>query len=482
MIQSDLNRNLEHLRGLMGNSSDFVIRELTIHGPSPSPCHTALCYLDGMIDKTALLETVIPSLLDRSKIHPQDDTADLLAHIRHHVMGVGEISSAASLKEALDSILSGGVLLLVEGSCTGLLLALSGWKDRGITESQTQSVIRGPQEAFTDTLRTNTTQVRRRVRHPGIRIISKKIGTSTRTDVAVMYLEGSADPDLVVQITNRLDQYPLDRVLESEYLEEWLLADKQKSVFPTIYNTDRPDTIAAGLLDGKIAIFVDGTPFVLLAPALFIEFIHSSEDYYQSNIYSNVIRVLRYISLLVCLLAPSVYIALTTYHQDMLPTQLLLSLAAQREGIPFPAFVEALLMEVTFEILREAGLRMPRTIGQAVSIVGTIVIGQAAVEANIVSAVMVIIVSITAISSFVIPSYTMSIALRLLRFGFMGLSATFGAYGITIGLFILILHLCSLESVGVPYLSPLAPYSKSKQKDALLRFPHWAFRSRRPKV
>ncbi|WP_255305619.1 spore germination protein [Paenibacillus sp. Mc5Re-14] len=250
------------------------------------------------------------------------------------------------------------------------------------------------------------------------------------------------------------------------------LHDKQLTIFPLFYNSDRPDSIAAGIMEGKIAIFVDGSPFAILAPAVFADFLQSAEDYYQSFVYSSIIRILRYICLAICMLAPAIYVALTTFHQDMIPTVLLLSLSAQREGVPFPAFVEAMIMEVVFEILREAGLRMPRTVGQAVSIVGSIVIGQAAVEANIVSAVMVIVVAITAISSFVIPSYTFAIPIRILRFAFIGIAAMFGVYGLTVGILMLFVHLNGLHSFGVPYLSPFANYKSSEQRDAILRFPY----------
>lgn len=237
-----------------------------------------------------------------------------------------------------------------------------------------------------------------------MQVFTIKVGRLSKTDVAIMYINNLADEELIQQLVERLSNAHQERVLEGEYLEEILLGKKKVTIFPIFYNSDRPDTIAAGIMDGRIAIFIDGTPFVLLVPSLFVDFIQSAEDYYQSYIYSSFIRILRYIGMFICMFVPSIYIALTTYHQGMLPTQLLLSLIAQREGIPFPAFVEAMLMEVTFEILREAGIRMPRTVGQAVSIVGTIVIGQAAVEASIVSAAMVIIVAITGIASFVIPS------------------------------------------------------------------------------
>jgi spore germination protein KA len=462
-FSSRLQSNIESIQQLMGYSADFLVRELLIAGRRQA----ALFYLDGMVDKQAFQDAVISPLLDRA---PVEEVT--LRFLRESVLEAGDVTTAAVLEEAMEEIMSGSLLLLVDGLAEGLLIALPGWEDRSITESKTQAVVRGPQNSFTETLSTNTTLVRRRVKDTRIRLTAMKIGKMTKTDVAVMYIDGVADPELVERLVTRLKNVRQDCVLEGEYLEEILLEDKKRTIFPLFYNTDRPDSIASGIMEGKIAVFVDGTPFVLLAPSLFVDFIQSAEDYYQSYVYSNLIRILRYMALLICMLAPSIYIALTTYHQDMLPTQLLLSLAAQREGIPFPAFVEALLMEVTFEILREAGIRMPRTIGQAVSIVGTIVIGQAAVEASIVSAAMVIIVAITAISSFVIPSYAMSVPIRLVRFVFMGLAAAFGAYGLTVGMIGLIIHLSTLYSFGVPYMSPLAPYNRAEQKDAIFRFPY----------
>ncbi|MUT67011.1 spore germination protein [Paenibacillus sp. NEAU-GSW1] len=462
-ISPILSMNIERLRTLMGGSSDFIIRELAF---SNKARRGALFFLDGMVDMQVLQENVIAPLLERTPEHEFK-----MSYLRSSVLENGEIQPAHQMQEAIEQILSGSALLLVDGASEGLTISLSGWEDRSVTESKTQSVVRGPQDSFTETLRTNTTLVRRRVKDTRVRVLSVKVGTLTKTDVAIMYLDQVADSALVQTIVQQLQSAKQDRVLEGQYLEQILLKDKQKTIFPTLYNSDRPDSIAAGIMEGKVAIIVDGTPFVLLAPSLFVDFIQSAEDYYQAVYYSNFIRMLRYIALCICMLAPSVYIALTTFHQDMLPTQLLLSLAAQREGVPFPAFVEAVLMEFTFEILREAGIRMPRTIGQAVSIVGTIVIGQAAVEASIVSAAMVIIVSITAISSFVIPSYSMSIPIRLIRFVFMAMAASFGFYGLMIGIFILIAHLCQLQSFGIPYMNPTAPYRKKMQNDAILRLP-----------
>ncbi len=458
-----LEQNIDLIHYFMGKSSDVIVRELLL----PCKLRCVLFYLDGMVDKQALQDNVVTPLLERS---PENNVS--IHSLEERFINVSEVAKVQSIETALDQMISGGVLFLMDKANYGLIIPLPGWEDRGITESQTQTTVRGPQNSFTETLRTNTTQVRRIVKDTRVRISTVKVGKLTKTDIAIMYIKGLADEDLIKQLHERLQSISVDRILEGEYLEELLSKNKQWTLFPTSFNSDRPDSIAAGILEGKIALFVDGTPFVLLVPSFFTDFIQSADDYYQPYIYSSAIRILRYISLFICMLAPSVYIALTTYHQDMLPTQLLLSLAAQREGVPFPAFVEALIMEIAFEILREAGLRMPRTIGQAVSIVGTIVIGQAAVEAGIVSAVMVIVVAITAISSFVLPAYTMSLTTRLIRFGFMGFAAMFGAYGLTIGILILVVHLCSLQSYGFPYMSPIAPYLQGEQSDAILRFPY----------
>lgn len=284
-----------------------------------------------------------------------------------------------------------------------------------------------------------------------------------------MYLHGSANDRVLKEVRRRLKEIKTDAILESGFIEEFI-QDSNYSPFPTVYNTERPDVIAAGILEGRVAIFIDGTPFVLLVPALFSHFLQAAEDYYNRSDYG-LIRALRVVCLGIALLAPSLYIALTTFHQETIPTVLLISLAAQREGVPFPAFFEALLMEFTFEILREAGVRMPRMVGQALSIVGALVIGQAAVEAGFISAAMVIVVAITAISSFIVPGYSVAISIRILRFGMMILAATFGFYGITIGLLAIILHITSLKSFSVPYMTNFGPFIARNQKDVILRLP-----------
>ncbi|MGH1070676.1 spore germination protein [Bacillus cereus] len=378
--------------------------------------------------------------------------------------------------ELYDALLSGNTILLINKFKQGLIAGTSGGEKRGVQESTSQAVIRGPKDGFTENIRVNTALIRKRIKSPNLWLENLTIGIETQTNVSIMYINGIVNNSLVKEVKTRLKKIQIDGILESGQIEE-LIQDKTYTPFPTIYNTERPDVIAAGLLEGRIAVLIYGTPFILLVPALFVQFLQSPEDYYQRTDFG-LIRILRYMSLFIALVAPSFFIAITSFHQEMIPPPLLMSLAAQREGVPFPAFIEALIMEIAFEVLREAGIRMPRAIGQTVSIVGALVIGQAAVEAGLVSAAMVIVVSITAICNFTIPSFNMGIAIRISRFGFILLAGSFGMFGIIVGIFFLVLHLCSLQSFGIPYMTPLAPFSIKEQQDTLIRLPIWKILTR----
>lgn len=478
MKPRSLDQRLTMLRRTLGESEDLVVRTIRLEWAKPSPLHAAIVYLDGMVDMNTVQEAIIGAL------HRYEPTAsayefkpDVLKTLQEAVLDAGDVQIVGKVDDGLPKILSGHVLLLLDGMEAGLAIASMGWKERAVTDSTTQPVVKGPQEAFTETLRTNTSLIRKRVKDTRMRIVGRKLGNVTQTDVNVLYIEGIATPATVQEVMSRLDNISLRGVFEGEYIEEFF-RENQWTLYPTTYSTDRPDSVAAALVEGRIALVVDGSPFALIVPALFLDFIQSAEDYYQPPLYSNLIRLLRFLALFIATLAPSIYIAITTFHQDLFPTQLLLSLASQREGVPFPAFIEALFMEVTFEILREAGIRMPRTIGQAVSIVGTIVIGDAAVQAGIVSPIMVVVVAITAISSFVIPSYSLAISARILRFVYMSLAAAFGFFGLFIALMLTIIGLCRLDSFGVAYMSPEAPYRPLHNQDALFRFPFWLVRKK----
>ncbi|GGD76526.1 spore germination protein [Paenibacillus nasutitermitis] len=466
-LQENLHVNLKAVQNALGASPDLILKEIFLS----DGVMTAIVYIDGLVDLKGLHNSIIQNLMS-CKAHPQDvcNGRTLLDFIRNDILMAGDIGIINDQNTLLTCLLSGDAILLVNGCTECLRIGVSGWESRSVSEPITQTVVRGPMEAFNENLRTNTALLRRKIKDPHLWLEQRYIGKVTQTTVAIMYLKNVAADSIVKEVRSRLDQINIDGILESGYIEE-LIQDKTLSPFATIYNSERPDTIAAGILEGRVAILIDGTPFALLVPALFIQFFQSAEDYAQRSDVSTLLRIIRFLSFFISLLAPSLYIAITTFHQEMLPTNLLINLAAQRDGVPFPAFFEALMMEITYEILREAGVRMPRTVGQAVSIVGTLVIGQAAVEAGIVSSVMVIIVSITAISSYVIPATSMSISVRMLRFLLMGLAASFGLFGILMGIIVLVLHLSSLRSFGVPYMSPLSPMNLKGQKDTFFRIP-----------
>ncbi|MDQ8735189.1 spore germination protein [Paenibacillus sp. LHD-38] len=474
-LYASLEENIGYIKTALGNSDDIVIREIRIG--SEGQFRAGICYTTGLTDIQSANDFINETLnLNLQKADTETTGIDLPL-LKDSLHSAGDIEAVTDFGPLLLSLLSGSLILLLDGYPQGFSIEMCGGERRSVSEPVNEAVVRGPRESFTESLHTNVALIRRKINDPNLWLESKRIGRVTKTNIVIMYINGIANDKIVEEVRARLDRIDIDAILESGYIEE-LIQDEAYSPFPTIYNSERPDVIAAQLLEGKIAILVNGTPFVLVVPALFISFFHSAEDYYQRADISSLIRLLRFIGIMIALLGPSLYIAITTFHQEMLPTQLLISLASQREGVPFPAFIEALMMEITFEILREAGIRMPRTIGQAVSIVGTLVIGQAAVDAGIVSAAMVIVVSITAISSFVFPSINMSISIRMLRFPLMGLAASFGIFGIIVGIIALVLHLCSLRSFGVPYMSPFAPMTIPDLKDTLIRMPHWALFSR----
>ncbi|KQL36123.1 spore germination protein [Psychrobacillus sp. FJAT-21963] len=473
-LKANLQENIQRIKDSLGSSSDIIIREIRIG--KEETIKAGIIYTDGLTDSNSLQNFILETLmLDikgtelQKKLSPEQN---LISVLKDFAMTVGEIKELTDFEVLFTGLLSGDTIILIDGYAQGLIISNKHWVERGVTEATAQVVVRGPREGFSENLRVNTALIRRRLKDPNLWMESKVIGKRTKTNVAMMYINGIANDKIVKEVRMRLDKIDIDGILESGNIEE-LIQDAPYSPFPTIFNTERSDVVAAALLEGRIAILVDGTPFVLIVPALFIQFFQSSEDYYQRADIASLIRLLRFFAFAIALLAPAFFIAVTTYNHVMLPPALLISLAAQREGVPFPAFVEAIIMEVTFEILREAGLRMPRSIGSAMSIVGAFVIGTAAVEAGIISAAMVIVVSITAISSFVSPTYDLAISVRILRFGFMAIAASFGLVGITIGLIALLLHLCSLRSFGVPYMSPVAPFNLSDQEDMFIRLPKW---------
>ncbi|OPX83513.1 MAG: Spore germination protein B1 [Pelotomaculum sp. PtaB.Bin104] len=479
-LSTDLQTNLRRIRSILSDCSDVVYREFDF--AQDEQIKLALIYVDGLVDKTQVSDQILRSLMIDAPLVEQGEEftkARALTLIKKKLLPIHQLSETNNLGQVIDAVLSGDSILLVDGHAYAIISTTRGWEARSVEESQTELVVRGPREAFVETLKVNISLIRRKIKNPNLKIESMKLGEVTKTDVAVVYIKGIVNDKIVTEVKERLNRIKIDAILETGYIEE-LIEDSPWSPFCTIGHTERPDKVAALLLEGRVAILVDGTPFLLFVPLLLVEALQSPEDYYERSLFSSTVRLLRWLSFVVSLLAPSLYIAIVAFHQEMLPTALLLSLAAQREAVPFPAFVETFLMELAFEILREAGIRLPRQVGQAVSIVGALIIGEAAVQAGLVAAATVIVVALTGIASFTFCYYA-STTIRILRFPIMVMAGTLGLFGLICAVLFILVHLATLRSFGVPFLSPLAPLSTGDLKDTAVRAPWWAM-LRRPRL
>lgn len=471
-IGGSISNNLSSIKEKLGNSADVVIQTFEV-GSNPAT-QVAIVYIEGIANNDYVHDLI---LFLNGKANETQNGNNKLESLKQKIVALGPIKETNEWNQSISSLLSGNLLIFIDGEKDVFIATSQGGDKRSLEEPTTQNTVRGPKDSFIEVIRSNTALIRKRIKNPNLRIESFQVGKQTKTTVEIMYIQGIAKEEIVQEIRERIQRIDIDSILESGQLEH-LIQDGVRTPFPTIYSSERPDVVSANILEGRVAIFVDGTPFVLIAPTQFFQFFQSSEDdYYRMDI-ATFLRVLRLFMFFVSILAPSLYIAFTTFHPEMLPTELLIVVAAQRETVPFPAFFEALLMEFTFEILREAGLRMPRAMGGAISIVGALVIGQAAVQAGLVSSAKVIVVSITALANFTIPSVDMAISTRLIRFVFMIGAAMFGLYGIVVLFIILTIHLCSLRSFGIPYMTPIGPMIPMDWKDTLIRGAIWKGRER----
>mgnify|MGYP001209474447 CR=1 FL=1 len=451
----------EDIQAMLGSPPDLICRSLT----TEENRSIQLIYLDSLVNRQAVDEFIVESV--RRNAFAEGPAASGSRYARE--LALAE-PYATVRDEAARAAASGQCVLIDDGRKRVCMIDAYDAPGRAIEEPMSEPTIRGSHEGFTENIRVNIGLIRKRILNPALRFEEMRIGSRSGTNVMIAWMDGLAPEALLQEIRRRLSAIRTDSVLESSYLEEFI-QDRILSPFPTILNTERPDKTAALLLEGKVAILTDGTPYVLIAPLTFFDLFCSSEDYFQRADIATFIRWLRFISFFVAVFAPSLFVAATTFHQELIPTELLISLSAQREGVPLPAFLEVMLMEIVFEIIREAGLRMPRAVGQALSIVGAIVLGQAAVEAGLISAAVVIVVAVTGITNFVVPVYSFGMSQRLLRFTFILLAGLLGLFGILCGTLMLIAHLVSLKSFGVPYMTPMAPAEAADWPDVLARAP-----------
>lgn len=466
-LTPSLTETLHALHEAFGVSSDLVIREVTVGGFA-----AALVSIEGMVDRHMMADAVILPLL---RLPPYPDAATLMRDIRETVLGFVDFLEADTVEQLAEFIMSGFAAVLIDGVATASLGGLQAFMIRGITEPSSEVSVRGSREGFTEAIRVNISMVRRRLKSPTLTFEMLSVGTLSRTAVCLCYLRDRVSRRLLRDVRRRLRSCPLETVLDSGYLRPFL-EDTRFSVFSGVDTTERPDTLCGKIAEGRIGVLVDGTPFVLVVPFLFSEHFQTMDDYTQHPLYASFIRSIKYVAFFVSLLLPGLYVAVGTHHAEALPSVLLLAFINSDRSTPFSLTAEALLIHFVFELMREAGLRFPKSVGHAVSIVGALVIGDAAVRAGLVSAPMVIVVALTSISAFVLPSLYGAIA--TVRFAFIVLGGAFGIYGVVPGLLLLLCSTCALSVRGIPITAPLSPFNLRAMRDVFIRT-GWRTLSRR---
>ncbi|AZR74922.1 hypothetical protein BBF96_12440 [Anoxybacter fermentans] len=469
--------NLCRMKKVFQDCSDVIFRELKLN--MDKPVAATIIYLDGLVDRVTLNNHILHSIMKIKKENYSDELTPIerLKRLKNLDLFVGEVKEERDMYKLINGVLSGEVILLLEKCDLALIINSRGWEARNVQEPEAESIIRGSREGFVETLRFNTALIRRRIKDPNLKLKMVQLGKKTNTDVAIMYIQGIAKDELIEEVEKRLKTVNIDGVFESGHLEEFI-EDNIYSPFPQIIITERPDRVAGNLLEGKVAIIVDGTPQVTIVPGVFIQFYQSPEDYYERAIFGSALRIVRLVSFLTAMTATSLYVALVAFHPYLIPSDIILSVAKSRVGVPFPTIMEAIFMESIIELIREASIRLPGSIGQIIGIVGALVIGQSAVQAKLASPILIIIVAISSISAYIVPQFSTSYSIRFMRFPMIFAAGTFGAFGIAMVWIWLLIHLCTLESFGEPYLAGAAPFRWNDVKDLILRLPLWMMKTR----
>lgn len=458
-LKPSLTDNLDTLRRTFDVSSDLVIREIAVAGYS-----AAVISIEGMIDRHMMTDAV---LLPLSRMPSTYKTAtDAMHDIEKTVLGFVDLLKADTIEQLSELIVSGFAAVLLDGVDYGVLGGLQAFMIRSVSEPSTEVGVRGSREGFTEAIRINISMIRRRLKTPALTFEMLTVGGVSKTAVCLCYMRGRVSDRLLSDVRKRIQDCPLDIVLESGYLQPFLEGER-RSLFTGVDVTERPDTLCGKVAEGRIGVLVDGTPFTLVVPYLFAEHFQSMDDYTEHPVYASFIRLIKYVSFLISLLLPGLYVAIGTHHADMLPSELLLTFINSARSTPFPLVAEAILIHFLFEIMREAGLRFPKSVGHAVSIVGALVIGESVVRAGLVGAPMVIVVALTSISAFVIPSLYGSIA--VLRFVFIILGGMLGLYGVMLGALLLLCSLVSVDVDTIPITAPITPFSLKAMRDVFIR-------------
>jgi spore germination protein KA len=464
-LSEPLQENIDRLKALfrMPPNKDLVLREFEV--ATQPPTRAVICFMEGLSDKTTINDSILQPLMLLSHLdhHVGDGgeyekTAFTIRAILHRLLPGNQVSEKYTLSSIAESLLSGDSVLIFDGCPTAIAVETKGFPGRSVSDPKNEQVVQGPHDAFVESFRVNVTLVRRRLKDPRVVTEILSVGQVSNTYVGLMYIDGIAAPKLIAEVKRRIDSLKVDAINSAGALEQYI-EDSPSSLFPGALTTERPDRVAAYLQEGHIALVVDNSPLAIVCPITFWALLQTAEDYYLRYPFGTFLRYIRFVALLVTLLVPASYVAIFNYHQEMIPTQLLFFVASTRENVPMPAAVELLGMDLAFELVREAGVRIPSVIGPTIGLVASLILGQAAVEANIVSPLMILVVAITGLSSFAIPNYLTNYGLRASRFLLILAALLLGFYGLAAGLFLFINYLAGMRSFGVPYLSPVAPTS-----------------------
>lgn len=473
---------------------DIVIREfsLLVHD---TQYNAFVIYIDGMVNSQSINEFILSPLMlrNRSNIYDEkqkkfvseenidnikvkkfkkENKLNLIDSIYNSLIPQNSVNKISKFSDVYSAINMGNCVLIIDSITTAFDVDVKGFKQRSIESPSNKIVVRGSQEAFVENLRTNTSMIRRIVNNENLVIETTQVGKLTKTNVAICYIKNIANEDLICEVRYRINNLEIDSLISSGQLEQ-LIQDSPNSLFPQIIATERPDKVTTHLLEGRVIVIVNGSPYVLVLPGIFVDFLASPEDLNLKFQFSNMQKIIRLIAMIFSFLLPGLYIAVTNYHQELIPTELLFTITAARESVPFPTIIEILLMEISFELIREAGLRVPTPLGSTIGIVGALILGEAAVSASLVSPILIIIVAITAICSFSIPDFSLNFTFRIYRFAYMFLGYSAGFLGVGFGLFIQLILMCNLKSFGVPYLTPYALDTNKRSISSYFVSPIW---------
>ncbi|OIJ20076.1 hypothetical protein BKP45_10400 [Anaerobacillus alkalidiazotrophicus] len=465
-VYKNVYKNAEEMKRILGENEGVFNRTFTIGKQNGKFAY--IFAVSGMVDTKVINENILSPLMNLELPNSPSETVQFLKYLKESVLTISEVEFEENLLLIPQIIFTGKVILFIDAEDKALVIDAQAMDVRGIEQSVNESVLRGARDAFNEDIGTNLSLVRRRIRDPKLHCEPMIIGKQTHTKVVITYIDGIVNKDILNEVKKRINNIQIDSVLESGVIEQ-LIEDAPYSLFPTIGNVEKPDTVAAELLEGRVAIFVDGTPFVLTVPHLLVNHFQVAEDYYSRPIYSNFVRLLRILSFFISVMLPGVFVAFQYYHSILIPFDLLITLAKERAEVPFQLIVETIGMLIVFEIIKESGLRMPKPIGQAVSIVGALILGEAAVQAGLVGIPVVVTIAIVGIASF--PVSTLGEAISILRILFVFAGAALGLFGILILGMVVVSHLASLRSFGVPYSAPLFPIKVGDLKDSIIRFP-----------